>query len=87
MMFRDVPLHANWIKDEGLQASDAPRSPSLHTQKFWPEHAVRMGQSMNTCNRLREVLARANAMHRGTARDSQFRRTSGPRERVKATGR
>lgn len=86
MMFRDIPLHVSWIKGKGFLAPDAPRTPGLYAQIYWPEHAVRIGQSSNIRNRLREATAWANAMHLGTARDSQLRRTSELCERVKATG-
>ncbi|WP_198133597.1 hypothetical protein [Roseovarius sp. TM1035] len=85
-MFRDIPLHVNWIKGEGFLASDAPGSPGLYAQIYWPEHAARIGQSSNIRNRLREATAWANAMRRGTARDNQLRRTSELCVRVKATG-
>lgn len=86
MMFRDIPLHISWIKGEGFLAVDAPRSSGLYAQIYWPEYAVRIGQSSNVRNRLREATTWANAMHLGTARESQLRRTSELCERVKATG-
>lgn len=86
MIFRSIPLHVNWVKGEGFSASEAPKVPGLYAQVYWPEYAVRIGQSSNIRNRLREATAWANAMHRGTARDSQLRRTSELCERVKATG-
>lgn len=63
-----------------------PRSPGLYAQVYWPDRAVRIGQSANIYHRLREATAWASAMNNGTARESQLRRTSALCERVKATG-
>ena len=55
MMFQEIPLHVNWIKDEGFLASDAPGSTGLYAQIYWSEHAVRIGQSSNMA--IRSALA------------------------------
>mgnify|MGYP005862266707 CR=1 FL=1 len=86
MIYRGLYLHVNWIKGSGFYARDAPKSSGLYAQIYWPEKAVRIGQSSDIRSRLSEATAWAKAMHLGTARVEQLRRTSEICERVKATG-
>ena len=86
MLFKGIELNVNWAEGEGFSASDAAAVAGLYAQVYWPDRAVRIGQSSNIRNRLREATAWANAMHRGRASEDQLRRTSELCERVKATG-
>jgi len=86
MKFEDIELNVSWVEGEGFFAQDAPSVAGLYAQIYWPDRAVRIGQSSNIRNRLREASAWANAMHHGTAHENQLRRTSDLCERVKATG-
>lgn len=86
MIFRNIYLNVNWSKGGGFSARDAPRSPGLYAQVYFPEPAVRIGQSSNIRNRLREATSWANRMHLGTASVEQLRRPSELCKRVKATG-
>lgn len=86
LTFGGVPLLVEWMEGKGLSAHEMPRSPGLYAQIYWPDRAVRIGQSSNIHTRLREATAWANAMHLGTAREKQLRRKSELCERVKATG-
>ncbi len=86
MLFREIELHVDWVDNRGFQPSDAPSLPGLYAQIYWPERAVRIGQSSNIKQRLSEATAWANAMRNGTAAENQLRRTSELCQRVKQTG-
>jgi hypothetical protein len=86
LMFRDAPLHVDWREKTGLSAEQMPRAAGLYAQIYWPDRAVRIGQSANIYSRLREATTWARDMQSGTARASQLRRTSELCERVKKSG-
>jgi len=86
VLFREIELHVDWVEACGFQPSTAPSLPGLYAQIYWPERAVRIGQSSNIKQRLKEATAWANAMYNGTAPENQLRRTSDLCQRVKQTG-
>lgn len=86
MLFRDIHLNVTWVEGSGFNPTNAPSSSGLYAQVYWPDRAVRIGQSSNIRQRLREATAWVHAMHQGTAPENQLRRTSELCERVKETG-
>ena len=86
MLYRDIELHVDWVEGYGFRPSVAPSSSGLYAQIYWPDRAVRIGQSSNIVQRLREATSWANAMCEGTAPEDQLRRTSALCQRVKQTG-
>ncbi len=86
VQYEGVRFSVNWRPGHGFDRQRAPRGSGLYSQIYWPDRAVRIGQSSNIYSRVREAMAWAKNMQEGTARESQLRRTSPICERVKATG-
>jgi len=55
MRFRNIPLQMDWSEGDGFDAAYAPRVPGLYAQIYWPDRAVRIGQSASIRNRLMEA--------------------------------
>jgi len=74
--YQGVELNVDWRPGSGARTRDLPNAPGIYAEIYWPEAAVRIGETGRSIRaKVQHDVRWFNSLRAGTAPQSQMRRT------------